>query len=332
MADDNFIYSRLEAKSAHDSSVQDSSDIFARLGQLCLIDDRISIDRMLNLISINCLDGISSKEVNTFVKCQHPKFILKLISDKENVPLLLASQKVHAIYEASVYINGDMVCSEKHELQKEAERRVCLRVLKEKYTEQFEELDILNTTLPLEEEVNISSDANIQRNVALVKSSEESFGITIRGGERKVIRNKEYIQQNIITPIFINRIEKDSPAEKCGLKMGDVLLAINDHSLVNSSHDQAVISLKKFLKRDEVQFTVIHDKKELLKYKAEMRFLDREKENISNEISSSRMGKWHEAKARMKPEEYYMKKFERKNKPFMHKKARKSIRLWDQYK
>lgn len=328
IADNDLIHSKVSSLELMRTSTC-SNDVFATLGEARLKDDTETVSELLSAIYENCLVNISQKEVETLIKQQHPKHLLKSISEMENRRIFLDTNIADSKYEATVYCDDHVVCTETHDVLGEAERRSCLRALKKEFPKQFDAYDIQSDALPLEDYFDLGSDAYKQRVVSLKKPADTTFGFTIRGGERKVIRNKEYIQLHIITPVFISHVENDSAAEKCGLKVGDVLLAVNDHSLVDVTHSQAVTSLKKFTDREEVNFTVKFAEKEVYKHETEQRFLEREKESIRDEIKSDRMGRWHSAKAKADPEEYYLEKFEHKKRPYQHNKIRKSLRLWD---
>ena len=301
------------------------------LGEAALNEDQVLLGNILNELENNYHKKLYNKDIDFLSNLAHSKALLKHIADQENGKVYLNVKKLTNTYEASVLYNGNELSKEQHESQQIAERVACLKALEEHFYEQLKVLNIDLATLPLEEDVVLGSDDLKLRTVQVQKEAGESYGFTVCGGEQKVVRNKDYLQQYIISPIFINDIVDGSPAERCGLRVGDILIAVNDYSLKDVLHKQAVSHLEKFIGRDSIQFTVIYDRKVLLSYHAEMKLINQQKENIRDEIASERIGRWHQAKAKESPEEYFTETFTHKKKLFLPKKHRASKRLWDKY-
>ncbi|XP_035795278.1 inactivation-no-after-potential D protein-like isoform X1 [Anopheles albimanus] len=77
-----------------------------------------------------------------------------------------------------------------------------------------------------------------ERKVAIEKTEKSSFGFSIVGG-------KVNVGGDVTSGIFIKSIIPDSPADKVGmLKIGDRILAVNENSLENVSHEKAVNYIK----------------------------------------------------------------------------------------
>ncbi len=57
-------------------------------------------------------------------------------------------------------------------------------------------------------------------------------------------------------PFVICQIEKDSPADKAGLLLNDVLLSINGKSVVDKSYDETVKLIKEALQQKSVELVV----------------------------------------------------------------------------
>jgi len=312
------------------NDINDAKDLFIKLGSMQLKNEIENVSSILDSIKEQCLSAISSHDITKLIVSQHPKALLRMVTKDLNDELFLKSYKLsHGIFEAKIFLNGEKKFIEESSSLAEAERLVSLRLLNDNYCSHVEYLKVDKIHFQLEEEIIFGADSYKQRVIELVKSPEESFGFTIRGGEEKVVRNKEYIQLHTITPVFISSIEKNSPAEKYGLRVGDVIVAVNDHSLKNITHKQAVNSLKKFTESEEVRFVVSFEKKELLKFEAEKNLVARESLKLKEELSDDAMGKWHHAKAKLNPGEYLSGKIQHKKRPFVAKQARKSIRLWD---
>ncbi|KFB53082.1 AGAP002145-PA-like protein [Anopheles sinensis] len=77
-----------------------------------------------------------------------------------------------------------------------------------------------------------------EKKVAIEKSDKSSFGFSIVGG-------KVNVGGDVTSGLFIKSIIPDSPADKCGeLRIGDRILAVNENSLENASHEKAVNYIK----------------------------------------------------------------------------------------
>ncbi|XP_058055506.1 inactivation-no-after-potential D protein [Anopheles bellator] len=77
-----------------------------------------------------------------------------------------------------------------------------------------------------------------ERKVVIDKTEKSSFGFSIVGG-------KVNVGGDVTSGLFIKSIIPDSPAEKGGmLKIGDRILAVNENSLENASHEKAVNYIK----------------------------------------------------------------------------------------
>uniref|UniRef100_A0A182VYH0 PDZ domain-containing protein n=1 Tax=Anopheles minimus TaxID=112268 RepID=A0A182VYH0_9DIPT len=77
-----------------------------------------------------------------------------------------------------------------------------------------------------------------EKKVVIEKTEKSSFGFSIVGG-------KVNVGGDVTSGLFIKSIIPDSPADKCGeLKIGDRILAVNENSLENASHEKAVNYIK----------------------------------------------------------------------------------------
>uniref|UniRef100_A0A182MP23 PDZ domain-containing protein n=1 Tax=Anopheles culicifacies TaxID=139723 RepID=A0A182MP23_9DIPT len=90
--------------------------------------------------------------------------------------------------------------------------------------------------------VNSSKLASVgwgpEKKVVIEKTEKSSFGFSIVGG-------KVNVGGDVTSGLFIKSIIPDSPADKCGeLKIGDRILAVNENSLENASHEKAVNYIK----------------------------------------------------------------------------------------
>uniref|UniRef100_A0A182NDT4 PDZ domain-containing protein n=1 Tax=Anopheles dirus TaxID=7168 RepID=A0A182NDT4_9DIPT len=77
-----------------------------------------------------------------------------------------------------------------------------------------------------------------EKKVVIEKTEKSSFGFSIVGG-------KVNVGGDVTSGLFIKSIIPASPADKCGeLKIGDRILAVNENSLENASHEKAVNYIK----------------------------------------------------------------------------------------
>ncbi|XP_049285150.1 inactivation-no-after-potential D protein isoform X2 [Anopheles funestus] len=77
-----------------------------------------------------------------------------------------------------------------------------------------------------------------EKKVVIEKTEKSSFGFSIVGG-------KVNVGGDVTSGLFIKSIIPDSPADKCSeLKIGDRILAVNENSLENASHEKAVNYIK----------------------------------------------------------------------------------------
>ena len=314
-------------------SCEEVEDVFSKIGELKLRKNVTDLDVILRELSEKIFDGLSQHEKVFLMKTRHPKHILKTICNAKNMELTVEVDFKCDESECMIFITcGDKELQMRMPKDKstvEIEHDVCLLLLNDHFSEEFNAFKFRLSEVVDESEILLNPKALVKRDVRLKKTSDESFGFTIRGGERKAVRNAEYLQQYITTPVFISHITAGSPAEKAGLMVGDILLAVSDHVLQDLGHQQVVLSLKKFASASNVTFTVKHSKQEVLKYEAEQRFIERQKEKIREEIQCKDMSKWHDAKAKLDPEEYLLERLKEKKKTYIAKKPRQSRRLWD---
>ena len=52
-------------------------------------------------------------------------------------------------------------------------------------------------------------------------------------------------------------VSSTGPAGKCGLLVGDRIIMIKKKNVQNSKHDDVVAEIKKYAKKDTIQFTVV---------------------------------------------------------------------------
>uniref|UniRef100_A0A182XWF8 PDZ domain-containing protein n=1 Tax=Anopheles stephensi TaxID=30069 RepID=A0A182XWF8_ANOST len=77
-----------------------------------------------------------------------------------------------------------------------------------------------------------------EKKVVIEKTEKSSFGFSIVGG-------KVNVGGDVTSGLFIKSIIPESPADKCReLKIGDRILAVNENSLENASHEKAVNYIK----------------------------------------------------------------------------------------
>ena len=317
------------------SNIRNNEDLFDKLGQLQLRKQVGDLDAVLTELSKNLFASLSSDDKGFLMKIQHPKFILKQICQSKNISLIIEMEVSDDGREYEVRVTCgeevfEMRMPKVENSYASIEQNVCLVLLKENFADDFKSFRFNQSgVVTAEEDILLNPKLPVKREVVLSKTPDQVFGFTIRGGERKVVRDKEHIQKHFTSPIFISDIAEGSPAENCGLIVGDVLLGVSDHSFAGASHKEAATTLKRFLNAREIVFTVKHSAEEKLKYEAEERYLERQKAKLREEVNDKNMRRWHDAKAKLDPQQYVMEKLEEKKRPFTPKKIKKSWRLWD---
>merc|ERR1711973_807005 len=101
----------------------------------------------------------------------------------------------------------------------------------------------------------------------------------------------------------------DGAAERCGLKVGDMLLGVHGESLKDKLHEQAQSVLKKLKKQEKVEFTVQQNQHALLVLKAEEKILQRDYDKVKEEMGTPGLREWHAAKSRVDPMEYFLQQY-----------------------
>lgn len=317
------------------SNIRNNEDLFDKLGQLQLRKKVSDLDAVLIELSSNLFGSLTTADKNFLIKIRHPKFILKKICQLKDIHLTIemdvsADGKEYEVRATCGDQVSEMRMPKADRSYVSVEQDVSLALLNEHFADEFNSFRLNLSDIDLaEEDILLNPKLPVKREVVLSKNADQVLGFTIRGGERKVIRDEEYIQKHVTSPIFISNIAEDTAAEKCGLMVGDVLLGINDHSFADATHKEAATMLRKFVNAREVVFTVKHSTEEKLKYEAEERYLERQKAKLREEVNDKNMKKWHDAKAKLDPQQYVMEKLEEKKRPFAPKKIRKSWRLWD---
>jgi len=313
-------------------SSETSNDVIAKIGELKRNNDEESLNGILEDFRNTCLSSLTPEDTSNLIKSQHPKFFLRYFCDTAGINLFTTTtKKDKGPYVTSVFFNDELVATATHENMTEAEHLACLSTIKMRFLEKFYDINLDDI-----EEISLESDVDIgkehrQRIVEIKKNPADSFGLTIRGGQQKMIKNEEFMQLNIISPILITNVVDGSPAQAGGLKKGDILLAVNDHAMKDKTHEQAVIALKKFEDAEEVSLTVIQNRHEALKYEAEQKILAREYIRVKEELKSENYKKWHQSKSKIDPMDYFLSQFKDKKRKFQAKNRRRALRLWHEY-
>ena len=63
--------------------------------------------------------------------------------------------------------------------------------------------------------------------------------------------------------IYVKRIDKNSPAEKAGIKLGDIIVSINGQPVHNVSSAQQIIEISDLRVGDKLQVSIWREGKEL---------------------------------------------------------------------
>lgn len=100
--------------------------------------------------------------------------------------------------------------------------------------------------------------ANHQTNEPITTSAPSLYvGCRICLLETSTDRTAGFVLSGMSPPPYkICKIEKDSPAEKAGLQVNDVLLSVNEKSVINTSYKESIEIIREALKQKTVQLTV----------------------------------------------------------------------------
>ena len=105
-----------------------------------------------------------------------------------------------------------------------------------------------------------------ERVVGLTKYVDEVYGLQLRGGHIVDAKNEKFIKTKEITPVFVNGVALGTAAARSGkFRVGDVLIAVNDHRLAGLTHEQTVATLHRLSTQNadasekEFQFIVRYD-------------------------------------------------------------------------
>jgi C-terminal processing protease CtpA/Prc len=104
---------------------------------------------------------------------------------------------------------------------------------------------------PIYDEIRAPSGYPIgsPKSVCLKKKADESFGMNVAGGTGGTAGD---------LPIFISAIKQDSVIGCCGkIQRGDILLSINDRSLVGKTHTEAIESVRRLMGCEVVRMELI---------------------------------------------------------------------------
>jgi len=310
------------------------NDLFAEIGRLKLSGDENYRD-ILNTVNNSSLSSISADDVNTLANSNHPKFLLQHICEKEGVHVSSClEQDEQGIHHVTVNVGDDAQYTADSEFLDEAYHLACLRALQSGFPAQLNEIKLDQfEDIPLEQDSDICDDGI--RKVVVTKRRGEKLGFTIRGGQQKLNKNDEYVQLTVISPILISDVEAGGVAERCGLKVGDMLLGVNNESLKDKLHEQAQNILKKLKKQEKVEFTVQQNQHALLVLKAEERILQRDYDKVKEEMETPGLREWHAAKSRVDPMEYFLQQYtagDQQKRMWRTSKRRKQDQLWHQYR
>lgn len=329
--------------------VEQQKDILSKIGELQRNegDDDGSgmLGDLLDEIKRTCIRPLSPSDMNTLIKSQHSRFFLRRFCAAADIEVAVSHDGVedgeHIV--SCVFDEQTVVATARDTVRYDAISKVCLAALKSQFTEQFDAIDMNDfPAFPLEKEFDVFDKREMSHQcfINVTKSPDEELGITIRGGQQKQIKNKAYLQVSVITPIFISDVKADSPADKAGLRLGDVLLGVNEHSFKNKTHEQVLVVMMDVVNNTqggelvELSFSVLYDRKVMMKYQLERKLLARELKYVKEEMAANdAVSTWHEARSKKDPMEYFMEQFVE---PQIHRhswqRGGKFQRLWHQYK
>jgi len=319
-----------------------SQNLLGRIGHNVKdgVGGRDIVQTFVDKLQTDHLPSMSPEEIQHLRKLAHLRFLLTHFCRESNTRLRVKVEKPfrkasrHDV-EITLEKDGDepQVFSQTMESSSAAIDLACYEAIQTVFQEEFAAVNLDDfTDIPMEQEVDLGH-RNLVRNLVLKKRVDEPFGFSIRGGQQKLVKNKKFMQTTETTPIIVSKIHPGGPADEAGLKVGDILLGINDHNLKDKVHTQAVQSLKKAVEAEETAFTVRHSQHYMHKLDAEEKLLQRDFDAVKKEMNTPGWREWHAARSRVEPMDYFMEQFEEKPKyRYLAPRGRKANRLWHEYK
>lgn len=243
-------------------------------------------------------DKFSNSEIGIYSKLAHPVPLLKSIAMKLDKQLEIRKKGLNTV---EVFIDDMLAATVTASSREKSEYEACLAVLKEKYMD-----EVKNVALESEDEVLIrefKDKFDGQRVVELAKgANDETYGIYLKGGEKATKQTEKFWVYNYIEPIFINKIQKGSPADVSGkLQEGDVILAVGEYTLNGMTLKSAVSMINR---ENNVALTVKYDPEVKLRSKIKGEFIAMENRSFKETLKSDKWKRWHEAQAEKNPDRY----------------------------
>ncbi|XP_048581970.1 uncharacterized protein LOC116617702 [Nematostella vectensis] len=284
-----------------------ASHTFAAL--IAIIYTKEGPEKAKEAIKTLCLPELSREDINMIAKLQHPKFILKSLTEasSSSAPAarteLLSTEKSEMPlgrrhrYRVGVFLDDECIAEASASTLEKAESKACLLALHQKFSSQLNEFSFSYEAegLTLESEVSLGLITPDQRVVEIDKV-DGSLGFNIKGGEKKRLKNEQWLIYRYYSPVFIVSITPNGPADKHGgLRPGDILLAVNDRSLVGLEHSQAVRILKSV--SGTVRLTVKKSREVLVTDEIETKYKAMRTRKFLAELSSEDWAEWHRAQA-----------------------------------
>ncbi|CAB3991283.1 ribonuclease III [Paramuricea clavata] len=254
---------------------------------------------------------LTEETIKEICQFEHPKFMLQQLNARMNLTAKIlqkdSKQDVYGDetekYEVGIFQQDEMICKGEGDSQFKAEKNACQNLLKEIYLDKLKK-----AKFPLdydefmsEDEINLGLLAEGIRAVEIEKG-ESGFGFSLKGGEMRSEENRDFVKYHYYYPPFISSVVGGGPAERCGLKPGDVILAVNDKNTKGMGHHKMVKLLESL--KGKAKFTVKFSKKVLISDEIERKFGQFQEGKLLSQLTDPKWSEWHHSHSKNNRLEY----------------------------
>ena len=254
---------------------------------------------------------LTKEMIKEICQFEHPKFMLKQISPEINFTAkILEKDSRQDVYgemaenfKVGIFQQDEMICEGIGDSPLKAEKNACQNLLKERYVDKLKK-----AKSPLdydgyisEDEINLGLLSQGIRVVEIEKGV-SGFGFSLKGGEMRSEENREFVKYHYYFPPFVSSVVEGGPAERFGLKPGDVVLSVNDKS-TKGMHHHKVVQLLESLK-GSAKFTVKFSNKVLIRDELERKFGLFKERKLMSQLTDPKWSEWHYSHSKNNRHEY----------------------------
>ncbi|XP_028396823.1 uncharacterized protein LOC114520700 [Dendronephthya gigantea] len=285
-----------------------SEALLAIIGSM-YIDQPPEISRVF--VENYLIQDLTEETIKEICQLEHPKFMLKQLNPgvtftakilKESLELDASSDETES-YKVGIFQEDEMISEGQGDSQWQAEKNACRKLLKDGYLNELKK-----AKFPLEY-ADYTSEDGLNLGLLLegirvvdIHKGDSGFGFSVKGGEMRSEENKDFVKYNYYFPPFVASVVTGDPAERRGLRAGDVILAINNKNTKGMSHHN-VVNLLHSLK-GKAKFTVKHSKKVLISDEIERKFGQFQEKKLLSQLRDPKWSKWHHSHLKKDRTEY----------------------------